>query len=102
MKRTFDPPEQVEQVAVAAAPARVLPDASASIVTVPPPPVVGVARISRASPGRSVALYEPLMTPLSAPDHRSVTLALPEKPTCDQLTLTVDEPLVAVLNNATT
>jgi hypothetical protein len=31
-----------------------------------------------------------------------MTWALPEKPTCDQSMLTVDEPLVAVLNRATT
>src|SRR6266536_3931207 len=42
------------------------------------------------------------MVPWLAPDHRLVTAALPLKPTCDQLTLTVVLPVVAVLNSATT
>src|SRR3954447_20228562 len=99
MKRTFAPPEHDAQLATAAAPARVLPAASASIVRGPPP--LGVTRTSRVSPGRSVALYESAMTPRSDPDHRSTTCALPEKPTWGHVTLTVEVPLVAVLNSAT-
>src|SRR3954451_21832611 len=100
MKRTFAPPEHVEQVATAPARARVLPAASASTATVPE--FDGTARIRRASPGRSVALYEPVTVPWLDPDQRSVTVAEPVKPTCDQFTLTVAYPLVAVLKSATT
>src|SRR4051794_37397156 len=103
MKPTLVPPEQDEQDEVRVEPAIVLPDASASTVEPPPPPpVVGTARISRVSPGRRLALYEFAPVPPLAPDQRLVTSALPENPTCDQLTLTVAVPLVAVLNSATT
>lgn len=64
--------------------------------------LTGFTRTSRVSPGRSVALYESAITPLCAPDHRSVTSPEPVKPTCDQFTLTVALPDVPVLNSATT
>src|SRR5947209_13607806 len=84
MKPTFWPPEQAEQVPTRAAPA--IEPASASAVEPPPPPVVpGTTRISRDSPGRSVALYVVATVPPLLPDHRSVTWPLPEKPTWDQL-----------------